>query len=100
MKTIVITFIIGALSKGILLFLVILFGDYTPNHILLYFSVYFLVFGFADWMILNSIKSELQKINWLKLIPLTFGTFVMVLWITGPLFQFYNWCILYLQIQM
>lgn len=82
MKKFVIAFIVGSLSKGLLMFLLILSNDYTSNHIFAEWLIWFLVFGFADWILLNSIKSEFERINWLKLIPFTYGTFVMILWIT------------------
>ena len=36
------------------------------------------------------VSKELKEVRWYKLIVFTFCTFVMVLWITGPLFSLHN----------
>lgn len=47
MKKFVIAFIVGSLSKGLLMFLLILSNDYTSNHIFAEWLIWFLVFGFV-----------------------------------------------------
>ena len=91
MKKTIIFFLISSIVKGTLLFLIILLGDYlTGIPILLRFLVYFIIIGIFDWQILKQIKDQLTKKRFIKALTFTYLSFIMTLWITGPLFQIYN----------
>lgn len=80
-----------SLIKGILLFGIILLGDYfETTPILLRFILYFIIIGLLDWQILNRIKDEITTYRFIKSLAFSFLTFVTILWITGPLFLLYN----------
>jgi hypothetical protein len=91
MKKIALAFIITSGIKGLLLFLIILIGDYLINFpVLLRYLVYFLLIGLVDWKSLNYINKELGLLNYFKPMIFCYLTFIATLWIAGPLFQLYN----------
>jgi len=92
MKGIIINFILSSLIKGILLFITILTGDIVEViPIMLRFLFYFVIIGILDWQMLKRIKSEIIEFRLIKAIVFSYLSFVAVLWITGPLFQLYNY---------
>ena len=83
-------FFIGSLMKGVLMFLLILVDD-SNSITLLDSCLHFFFFGLTDWILLHQIKSIFRKVSWIRAIPITFGAFSMILFITGPIFSIYNW---------
>jgi hypothetical protein len=88
MKKMVIVFILGSVVKGLLLFLTVLANDIAA---LFPFLIFFALVGLVDRRILIEIQPLIKSPNWLKLTGFTYGTFVSILWITGPLFRTYNY---------
>ena len=88
MKKLFIIFVLGSIVKGSLLFLTVLAGDIVP--LLLPYLIFFLLIVLVDRRILREVQPLMKAPNWLKLTGFTFGTFVAILWITGPLFRAYN----------
>jgi len=92
MKKLIIIFIIISLIKGGLLFISILTSDWIPTlPILLKTLVFFILIWFVDNITLTKLNSVLVKPGWFKLTTFLFGTYVMILFVTGPLFILYNW---------
>jgi len=92
MKRLLTIFILASLLKGILLYLTILFHTrIAPSlPILLTYLVLFIVLSLIDWKVLNSISSLIRTASQIKLLAFIYGTFVMVLFITGTMFQIHN----------
>ncbi len=90
MKRLIPTFLIISLIKSLLLFLIILSGDWFPNiNILLRFLIFFIILWFVDNVTIARIPQSI-KISWIKSSLFLFGTYVLILFITGPLFLLYN----------
>jgi len=91
MKKLIATFILTSFLKGVLLYLIILLGNLTPSIPgPLRFLMFILLLIFVDWKVFSIISSSFEKIKWLKLSAFSFGTFIMILFITGPLFRIHN----------
>lgn len=88
MKKMFTVFVLGSLVKGLLLFLTVLANDIV---VVLPYLIFFILVWLVDRRMLNEIQSALKSPNWLKLTGFTYGTFVAILWITGPLFRVYNY---------
>ena len=100
MKKLFILFLLITLLKSLLLYLLILTGDIIPSvHILIRYLLYFLVVGFIDWKSLAFISKSMVNPNWIKFTCYTYATSFLVLWITGPIFQFHNY-ILNIQVEV
>ena len=92
MKKIVGNFIVASFIKGIVLFGIILFGDYFESiPILLRILFFFIIIGLLDLQMMNRIKDEIKTYRFVKSLTFSYLTFVTILWITGPLFQLYNY---------
>ncbi len=92
MKRTIINFIVSSLLKGLLLFLIILTGDFVESiPVLLRFLVYFIIIGLLDWQMLKRIKNEKTGHQFIKALSFSYFSFAAILWITGPLFQLYNY---------
>jgi hypothetical protein len=92
MKKIIGNYIVASIIKGVVLFGIILLGDYFEAiPILLRFIFYFIIIGLLDWQMMNRIKDEITTYLFTKSLAFSYLTFVTILWITGPLFQLYNY---------
>ncbi len=90
MKQLILAFLIISLIKSLLLFVIILGGDWFPNfNGLLRFLIFFTILWFADNLTITRITKSI-KISWIKSSLFLFGTYVLILFITGPLFLLYN----------
>ena len=70
---------------------IILLGNLIPSIPgPLRFLMFILLLILVDWKVFSIISSSLEKIKWLKLCAFSFGTFIMILFITGPLFRIHN----------
>jgi hypothetical protein len=91
MKKIITTFILISILKGILLYLIILLGNLIPSFPgIIRFLMFVLFVGLIDWKIFSIISQSFEKRKWIKLCIFSFVTFIMVLFITGPLFAIHN----------
>ena len=92
MKRIIYLFIIISLIKGGLLFITILTGDWFPSiPILLRYLLFFVLIWFVDTYSLKRLVSIIKKIHWIVMTVFLFGSYVMILFTTGPLFILYYW---------
>ena len=92
MKKLIITFILSSLSKGILLYLIILLGNLIPSFPgFIRFIMFILLVIFNDWIVFSIISPSIERGKWIKLCAFAFGTFIMVLYITGPIFRIHNY---------
>lgn len=90
-KKLALLYLISSLSKTVLLFFIILLGDYISEiNFSIKLLVYFIVFGAVDWVQLNKLKAIIEKLTYLKALLLCYSSFVPVLFLTGPLFLIYN----------
>ncbi len=92
MKKLIITFILSSHSKGILLYLIILLGNLIPSFPgFLRLIMFILLIIFNDWIVFSIISPSLKRGKWIKLCSFAYGTFIMILFITGPLFSMHNY---------
>jgi len=92
MKKRIITFILSSLLKGVLLYLIILLGNLIPSFPgFLRFILFILLILLIDWIAFSIISPSLREGQWIKLSSFAFGTFIMILFITGPLFRIQNY---------
>lgn len=92
MKKLIITFILSSLTKGILLYLIILLGNLIPSFPgFIRFTMFILLVIFIDWKVFSVISTSIEGGKWIKLCAFAFGTFTMVLFITGPIFSIHNY---------
>lgn len=87
MKRTVIYFILNSLIKGLVLFISILFKEFLPYNLFFYF----VIIGFIDWQMFGLINKDLAKNILIKALAFSYLSFIATLWITGPLFQLYNY---------
>ncbi|AFU68346.1 hypothetical protein P700755_001437 [Psychroflexus torquis ATCC 700755] len=91
MKRHIVTFLIIALIKSGLLFLIILLGEWIPSAFgILRFIVFFIFIWLIDLIVLKKKLIEFINPNWIKYTLYLFGTYSMVIFITGPMFLLYN----------
>jgi len=91
MKRHIVTFLIIALIKSGLLFLIILLGEWIPSAFgILRFIVFFIFIWLIDLIVLKKKLIEFINPNWIKYTLYLFGTYSMIIFITGPMFLLYN----------
>lgn len=91
MKKIITTFVLISLSKGVLLYLIILLGKLISSFpgIIRFFVLIFLL-GLIDWKAFSIISASYKKWEWIKLCVFSFVTFNTVLFTTRLLFEIHN----------
>jgi hypothetical protein len=84
-------FVISSLIKGILLYLTILLDNIIGDtFILLKYLVFLLIVGLIDYKTIT-ILQKIKTINIFLTGLFIYGSFIAILWITGPIFQLHNY---------
>ncbi len=90
MRKLISIFLFISLIKSLLLFLIILSGVWFPNiHFLLRILTFYIILLFIDNATIARITDSI-KASWIISSIFLFGTYVLILFITGPLFFLYN----------